>query len=153
MDFSNSGWVRKLRIVFMTLGLSWLLTIALFIFLDWFTVAIILAGLFLVTVLIIPLLNFQYVEIVVENNKLTVRYYSIFSVDKMFQMFEIQVDTLRKIEIRKRFLGLKREILFTVRVTRGLADYPLVSLTGIPSHERSRLIAALKNLIPQEHRF
>ncbi len=150
MDFSTGKWVKRLRITFLVLGLCWLLSVTILIFFDFFTAAVILAGLFLVAMLLVAILNFHYVRITVEKEKVTVRYYSIFAVDRMFRMFEFPVDKLWKVEVRKYLLGLKCEIRFTVRVTRGLADYPWISLSAAPFGVRSKLIAALKNLVPQK---
>ena len=148
MDFSNSKWVNKLRIVFLVSGLCWLLTIALLIFLELFGTSVILAGLFLVVISLIAMMNFQYIRIIVNKEKVTVRYYSIFAVDRMFRMFEFPVGLLRNIEIRRYFLGLKLELRFTVRVKKGLADYPWINLSAMPFRERNKLISVLKNLVP-----
>jgi len=148
MDFSNSKWVNKLRIFFLISGLCWVFTIALLIFLEYFGASVILAGLFLVAISLIAIMNFQYVRITVEKEKMTVRYYSIFAVDRMFRMFEFPVGLLRNIEIRRFFLGLKLELRFTVRVKKGLADYPWINLSAMPFHERNKLISILKNLVP-----
>jgi len=148
MDFSNSNWVNKLRIVFLVSGLFWLLTIASLIFLELFGTSVLLAGLFLVTVALITMLNFQYVRITVNKEKVTVRYYSIFAVDRMFRMFEFPVGLLRNIEIRQYFLGLKLELRFTVRVKKGLADYPWINLSAMSYPDRKELIRTLKSFIP-----
>jgi len=150
MDFSNTKWVNKLRIFFLVSGLCWLLTIALLIFLEFFGASVILAGLFLVVIVLIALMNFQYVQITVDKEKVTARYYSIFAVDRMFSMFEFPVGLLRNIELRQYFLGLKLEVRFTVRVKKGLADYPWINLSAMPFGERDKLIGTLRNLIPQK---
>jgi len=148
MDFNNSKWVKNLRIIFLVLGLIWLLTVSVLIFFGIFTSAVILAGLFLVAMLFVAIFNFHYVRIVVEKEKVVVRYYSIFAVDRMFRMFEFPVKQLRKVERRNYLLGLKCEIRFTVRVTRGLADYPWISLSAMPPGVRSKLVKVLNNLVP-----
>ena len=149
MDFSNSKWVNKLRIVFLVSGLCWLLTIAVLLFLELFGASVILAGLFLLAVLLIAVMNFQYIRISVDKDKMTVRYYSIFAVDRMFRMFEFPVGVLWRVELRNYFLGLKLEARFTVRVKKGLADYPWISLSAMPFRERNKLIGNLKNLVAQ----
>jgi hypothetical protein len=151
MDFSNEKGVRKLRVVLLIIGVCWLLSIAVFIFVEMFLSSVISAGLFLVAVFTVALLNFKYVNIKIERNKLIIRYYSIFSVDRLFQMFEFPVDLLRNVEVRQHFLGLKWDLRFTVRVRKGLADYPWISLSSIPFRERSNLILELKKLIPPKH--
>lgn len=150
MDFSNKGRVRKLRIILLVIGICWLLTMTFFIFMERFTELAILAGSFLVVAIVIALLNFQFVRITLANNKLIVRYYSIFSVDRLFQMFEFPVEMLRNVEVRKYFFGLKWNIRFTVRVKKGLADYPWVCLSAIPFRERARLVMELRKLVPQK---
>jgi hypothetical protein len=121
------------------------------VFLEMFTVLAILACVFLFVALIIAILNFQYVSIVVDKNKLIVRYYSVFSVDRSFQMFDFRVDQLRNLEVYKNFLGLKWDIVFTIRVQKGLADYPRISLSAIPFGKRSKLIKELRQLIPKRN--
>jgi len=151
MDFSNTKWVNKLRIFFLVSGLCWLLTIALLIFLELFGASVILAGTFLVVVALIAMMNFQYVRITVVKEKLTVRYYSIFAVDRMFRMFEFPVGQLHNMELRQYFLGLKHELRFTIRVKKGLADYPWINLSATSFRDRNKLISALRNLIPKSY--
>lgn len=151
MVFSNKEGVRRLRLFLLFIGICGLMTMLVLIFLEMFTALAILAGLFLVIAIAIAILNFQYVRIMVEKNKLIVRYYSIFSVDRMFRMFEFRVDQLRNIEVHKNLLGLKWDIIFTIRVPQGLADYPRVSLSAIPFSKRSKLVMELKKMIPQKN--
>lgn len=149
MNFSNRDGVKKIRMVLLVIGICWLLTMIAFLLMEMFTILATLAVVFLVVIMVIAILNFQFVRIVVEKNKLIVRYYSIFSVDRMFQMFEFRVDQLRNIEVHKNLLGLKMDIVFTIRVQKGLANYPRVSLSAIPFGERSKLVKELKKLIAQ----
>ncbi|MCX6236228.1 MAG: hypothetical protein NTY07_01510 [Bacteroidia bacterium] len=150
MVFSNREGVRRLRLCLLITGICWLLTMLVLIFVEMFTVLAILAGLFLVVAIVIASLNFQYVRIMVEKNKLIVRYYSIFSVDRMFQMFEFRVDQFRNVEVYKNMFGLKWDIVFTIRVQKGLADYPRISFSAIPFRERSKLVEELRKMIPQK---
>jgi len=151
MVFNNKKVIRKLRLYLLLIGLSWLLVMIVLVFLEMFNALAILACFFLFVAMIIAILNFQYVSIVVEKNKLTVRYYSVFSVDRSFQMFDFRVDQLRNIEVHKNFLGLKWDIVFTIRIQKGLADYPRVSLSAIPLRDRSKLVEELKKLIPKRN--
>ena len=149
MDFTNRDGVKKIRMTLLVIGICWLLTMIAFLLMEMFTTLAVLAVVFLFVIMVIAILNFQFVKIVVEKNKLIVRYYSIFSVDRMFQMFEFKVDQLRNIETHKNLLGLKMDIVFTIRVQKGLANYPRVSLSAIPFGERSKLVRELKKLIAQ----
>jgi len=102
-------------------------------------------------VALIAMMNFQYVRITVVKEKLTVRYYSIFAVDRMFRMFEFPVGQLHNMELRQYFLGLKHELRFTIRVKKGLADYPWINLSATSFRDRNKLISALRNLIPKSY--
>jgi len=150
MDFSNREGVRKLRMALLIIGACLLLIMMVLVFMGMFTALAILAGMFLTAALVIVLLNFQYLRIMADKNNMIVRYYSIFSVDRMFLMFEFPVDMLRNVEVKKHFLGLICNIRFTVVVRKGLADYPWVSLSSIPFRERSKLIMELKKLVLQK---
>ena len=150
MDFNNGKRVKILRMGFLVLGLCWLLAITLLIVVDLFTAAVSLAGLFLVAIAVIAMMNFQYVRVTVLKDKLIVRYYSIFAVDRLFRLIEIPVNQLRKVEIRKYLLGLKWEMRFTVRVQKGLADYPWITLSAIRGRDRGKLISTIKDLVPHK---
>ena len=147
MDFNNSKSVKKLRIIFLVLGVCWLFAVSVLIYLSLFTAGVLLAGSFLLAMLFIAILNFHYVRITVDNEKVIARYYSIFAVDRMFRMLEFPIGQLYRVEVRKYLLGLKWEVRFTVRVRKGLADYPWISLSAIPFGVRHRLINALNNLV------
>ena len=149
MDFSNKEVVKKIRMALLVIGVCWLLTMVALLFIQMFAILAFLAILFLVVAIVVAILNFQYVRIIIEKNKLIVRYYSIFSIDRTFQMFEFRVDQLRNIEVHENLLGLKSDIIFTIRVQKGLANYPRVSLSAIPFSEISKLITELRKLIPR----
>jgi len=149
MDFSNKVMVKKIRMALLMIGICWLLTMVALLFIQMFAILAFLAILFFVVAIVIAILNFQYVRIIIEKNKLIVRYYSIFSVDRTFQMFEFRIDQLRNIEVHDNLLGLKLDIIFTIRVQKGLANYPRVSFSAIPFSERYKLVMALKKLIPR----
>ncbi len=150
MDFNNSKPVKKLRIIFLVMGLGLLFAVAGLIFFSLFTAGVLLAAFFLLAMLLIAILNFQYVRITIDNQKIILRYYSIFAVDRMFRMFEFPIGQLHKVEVRKYLLGLKWELRLTVRVKKGLADYPWISLSAIPFRIRARLINALNEMVPQK---
>ena len=133
------------------IGVCWLLTMVALLFVEMFATLAFLAILFFVVAIVIAILNFQYVRIIIDKNKLIVRYYSVFSVDRSFQMFDFRVDQLRNIEVYKNFLGLKWDIVFTIRIQKGLADYPRVSLSAIPFRDRSKLVEELIKLIPKRN--
>ncbi len=150
MDFCNEEGIKKLRMFLLISGIVSLLSMAVLVVFELFTVMIILAAVFLIIVLVINLLNFQYVKITEERNRLVVRYYSVFAFERSFETFEFSIAQLRNVVVTKYFLGLKWDITFTIRVQKGLAEYPPVSFSAIPFGKRSKLVKQLKNLIPKK---
>lgn len=146
MEFNNKTWVKKFKMVLLFSGSGALLAMTLLVVFGLFTPMVILAALFLVVVLLIAFLNFQYVQIKEEQNKLVVRYYSVFSFERDFETFEFSLNQLRSVGVKTYFQGLKWDVTFTIRVQRGLADFPPVSLSAVPFGERAKLIMALRKL-------
>lgn len=153
MVFSNKEGAKRLRLYLLIISVVWLLGLSALLFLEMFTILGILAGLFVITAVLIAILNFQYVRIAIEKNKLIVKYYSIFSIDREFQVIEFPNDLLRKVAVNKYFLGLKYDVRLTVRVPKGLAEYPPVSFSAIPFRKRSKLVMELQELIPQKNQL
>ncbi len=150
MIYSNTDNVTKLKAWLMIAGLSCLITMTVLILVEEFIALAIVAGVFLFGVIIVAILNFQYIRILEEKNKLIFRYFSIFSINRTYQSIEIPVEFLRQVEVYKFFFGLKWDIRFTVRTRQGIADYPLVSLSAIPFSERHKILDKLQNLVPRK---
>ena len=121
------------------------------LFMETFTPVAILAGLFFAAIVLTALLNFQFVRIVIERDKLNVSYYSLFFSNQEYQTFEFPLSALQNVKVTKYFPGLKWKIRFTVRTKKGLADYPSISLSAVPFRQRSKLVKELKNLILQKN--
>jgi len=148
MIYSNQKNVKKLKILLMIIGLICLITMTVLIFTENFVALAILAGILLLGMIVVALLNFQYIRIVEEKNKLIFRYYSIFSIDRVYKSIEIPVEHLRKVEVFKPLFGLKWNLQFTVRIRQGIADYPPVSLSAVSFKDRLKIVEQLKLLVP-----
>lgn len=150
MFYSNNNNVKRLKTWLMIIGLISLIAMAVLIFIEKFVALAILAGIFLLGMIIVAVLNFQYIRIMEDKNKLILRYYSIFSFDRTYKSIEIPIEHLRKVEVFKPLFGLKWDLLFTVRIRQGIADYPPVSLSAIPFKDRKRVLEQLKQLVPSK---
>jgi len=148
MVYNNNDNVKRLKIWFLITGLFCLIAMTVLIFIEEFVILAIVAGVFLLGVVIVAIFNFQFIRIIEEKNKLILRYYSIFSINRNYQSIEIPTEHLRKVEIFKVFFGLKWDLRITVRIRQGIAEYPLVSLSAIPFKDRNKIINHLKSLVP-----
>lgn len=147
MTYSNRKYADALRKqilfsgVFILIGLIVLLLLQLFV---WLAVG---AAVFVVAFLFIASLNFQYIRIFDENEKIIVRYYSVFALARVFQSIEFPVINLMNVETKRYFFSLKEDLILTVRTKQGVAVYPPVSLSCIRRKDRKAITAALQQLI------
>lgn len=112
-----------------------------------FVLLAITAALFVGMMLWIAILNFQNVQFIIEDGKVIVRYFSVFSIERSFNAIEFRQAQFRKIRIAKYFFGQKWDLIFTVRIRSGMADYPPVSLSSIPQKERLQLIKDIEEAL------
>ena len=150
MFYSNSESVQKLKAWLMITGLACLVSMTVLILIQEFIITAIIAGVFIFGLLIVAILNFQYIRIMEEKDKLIFRYFSIFAFNRSYQSIEIPIEYLRKVEVFKFLFGLKWDLRFSVRTRQGIADYPLVSISAIPFRDRYKVLEHLKNLIPSK---
>lgn len=151
MIYSNQKNVKLLKMWLMITGFLTLIAMTVLIFMEKFTPLAILAGIFLLGLLIVAILNFQYIRITQEKNKLILRYYSIFSINRIYQAIEIPIEHLRKVEVFKLLFGLKWDLRFTVKIRQGIADYPPVSLSAVPFKDRRKILEQLILLVPSKN--
>ena len=150
MLYNNNEAVQKLKAWLMITGLVFLVAMTVLILINEFIILAILGGVFLLGVLLVAILNFQYIRITEDKNRLVFRYFSIFSINRSYQSIEIPIEHLRRVEIYKFLLGLKWDLRFTVRIKQGIADYPFVSLSAVPFKDRHKVLEQLKDLVPKK---
>jgi hypothetical protein len=149
MVYSNKNSVSKIKNTLLMTGVILLISATVFILLENFVIVAIIAGFFLLGLICLTILNFQYVRIMDENNRLIIRYYSIFLVNRQYESIEFPIGSLRNVEVVKFFFGLKWDVRFTVRIKQGMADYPPVCFSAIPFAERKKLVNSLRRLIAE----
>lgn len=147
MLYSNEASVKILKTVIMIAGFLCIIAMTVLIFFQQFMILAVLTGFFLAGLIIVSILNFQYIHIGEKGNKLIIRFYSVFSVDRNYQSIEIPIEHLRQIKVNKLFLGLKWDLKFIVRIRQGIAEYPPLSLSAVSFKDRKDLVAKLKMLI------
>lgn len=148
MLYSNNDSVKRLKVWLMITGLTCLIAMTVLILAEKFILTGIVGGAFLLGVFIVIILNFQYIRIMEEKNKVILRYYSIFSFNRAYQSIEIPIEHLRKIEVFKYLFGLKSDLKLIVRIRQGIAEYPPVSFSAVPFKDRIKIIKYLRGLIP-----
>ena len=147
MVYNNKKYLSFLKRIQLYSGVTILIAISVTIWLEQFrTVAVL--GIFLLTMTIfIRVLNFNFVRVQLENGKLIIRHYALYAVDRDYESIEFPVPSLRHVKIKKYLFGLKWDLHLTVKLKQGLASYPPVCLSAVPSGDRKKLLATISALL------
>ena len=108
---------------------------------------IILGAVLLLMSLLTRILNFNFVGIQIENEKIIIRYYALYAVDRSYESIEFPVGALRNVKVKKYLFGLKWDLHLDVKLKQGMASFPAVCLSAIPFRDRRELVDELKGLI------
>jgi hypothetical protein len=89
----------------------------------------------------------SYFELLVTETELQVNYYSVATAIKSYQSILIERKHLRAYEIKKRYGGLRKELILTVDTRFGLADFPPVNIAIVSENDLLRIEKVLSQLI------
>ena len=128
-------------------GILLLVSMTVAIALEYFIIVLVLGILLMLLLVFIRALNFNFIRIILENNKLIIRYYALYSVDRSYESVEFPVSSLRKSLVKKYLFGLKWDLYLTVKLKKGMASYPPICLSAIPLSEREKLLKQIRELI------
>ena len=91
--------------------------------------------------------NYHFVMIDTPNQKLRVRYYSIFKMLRRFQAIEFPLDTFLGYSIEARLGGLQRVLILKQRVGNKMGTYPEVNISALSQKELNLLKALLNDRV------
>lgn len=147
MLYNNKKHLAFLKNSLMLSGLGLLLTMSVAVFFQRFEIVLVLACLLITGLVLNRILNFNYVRFQLENNKVLIRYYALFSVDRSYESVDFPAASLRQVKVKKYLLGLKWDLYLTVKLKQGMASYPAICLSAIPFRERKMLVEELMGVI------
>ncbi|MCX6220488.1 MAG: hypothetical protein NTZ69_05830 [Bacteroidia bacterium] len=147
MLYNNKKHLAFLKNSLMVSGLVLLLTMSVAVFFQRFEIVLILACLLIIGLILNRILNFNYVRFQLENNKILIRYYALFSVDRSYESIDFPAASLRQVKVKKYLFGLKWDLYLTVKLKQGMASYPAICLSAIPFKERKILVEEIMVLI------
>ena len=149
MLYNNKKHLKYLKNSLMFSGLVLLLSMAALIYFQKFEIVIALSIILILALILNRMLNFNYVRIQIENNRVLIRYYSLFSVDRNYEAIDFPIASLRRVVVKKYLLGLKWDLHLSVQLKQGLARYPAVCLSAVSSGDRKKIVAGLLELLPE----
>ena len=99
-------------------------------------------------IIILPpiVLKYQFVFVSLEENILSVKYYTIGFIPGARKSFEFPVSEFYKYELGKSLFKLRESIILYRKIKKGVAKYPPISLTGLKENQRNKLITLFTSL-------
>lgn len=111
-----------------------------------FEATIFIAALYLFLILPSIILKYQFVFFSLEENKLSVKYYTIGFIPGAKKAFEFPASEFYKYELEKSLFSFRENIILFRKVKKGIAKYPPISLTGLKEKQRNQVITLFTGL-------
>lgn len=147
MIYHNKGYLSLIKRIQIISGVTLLIVISVTIWLEQYRIVVILGIFLLLMTILMRGLNFNFVRVQIENGKIIIRHYALYAVDRDYESIEFPVASLRHVRVKKYYFGLKWDLHLTVKLKQGLASYPPVCLSAVPSQERKKLVKAIIDLV------
>jgi len=98
------------------------------------------AGVLLVWFLAWQTIDFQYIRFELTEERLILRFYSLVKFGrKEYQTIEFPVHNLSDYRLEKSVFGRVQDLILEQRTSRGIAEYPPVSLAALKEEERRQI--------------
>ncbi len=105
---------------------------------------LITAGLYLLIIIILYLLDLNYIYFSDDGDQIVVRYYPMRPFARKKKAVQIPRISLAGFEIKKTLFGLRKSLVLKQRTKKGIATYPGIGITALNSKETEALIAELR---------
>ena len=112
--------------------------------------SMIIAGLYILVLIIDNLLEPYYIYFNDEGKKIILRFFSLGFFNRKKSSIEIPKDQLSGFEIKKSLFGLKQKLVLIQQVKNINAKYPAVCLWALSSTEKDNLLKALSSYSKKE---
>ncbi len=92
------------------------------------------------------ILKYQFVYISLEDNKISIKYYTMGFIPGARKSYEFPASEFHKFELEKSLFNLRENIVLFRKVKKGIAKYPPISLTGLKEKQRNQIITLFSGL-------
>lgn len=148
MTISNKNKISSLRRLFFLVCLVIALGTLILFLLDLIIPALAMAGVFALWFLYFKAADHQYIEFKIENNKIILRYYKAVSFGKTkFNSIEFPQHMLYHANFENSAFGKMSDLTLVVKTSKGIAEYPSVSLTALSKEDRIKLKEMLTQIL------
>jgi len=150
-NMDNKTFIRK---VFLFYGISFLITllitvVPLFIKFEYYGFVSLSGGLLFVLFFLTNIFGgYYYIEIEVENNSiLKLKHYKLVPYGRKFEMFQIQLKRLCKIEVKDYLFGLFTFVHVYEQSKKGISRYPKLGFSAFSPADKKKAIGILNRLV------
>ena len=148
MIVENNNRIKALKRVFYIGAGSWAISSLVFFLIGRDLQGFIAAGILLVWFLIFQFIDFQYVYFELTEEKLVLRFYSMVKFGrKDYQTIEFSPAYLYDYRIEKSVFGRVEDLILVIKSSRGIAEYPPVSLAALDRTNRQIIERNLKKIL------
>lgn len=148
MKLNNKKQATKFKRIFFIVSIFIAFSALAFFLLDYTFYALACVGVFSLWFLYFHVADYQFIEFSTENDKVILRYYKAVRFGKpAYSSIEFPQYMLQKVYFENSIFGKMSDLTFTVKTKRGIAEYPLVSLSAVPIERRREMQEALHEIV------
>jgi len=120
----------------------------LFFLFDLMAPALITIGVFSIWYLYFHVADYQVIYLSTENNRIRLRYYKAISFGgAKYNEIEFQQSALKRVVFENSFFGRNSDLVLYISTSKGVAEYPSVSLTALKTADRIIMGETLNSIL------
>lgn len=146
MEFSNKPRTRIIKRNFNLTVVAFVIAALYFVWKEQDMTAIFIGAGLVIFIILILVINFNYVSFRTENGKISVKYYPVITLmGREYSSIDFQYELLHSYKLNASFPFC--DLTLTVKTKRGVADYPSVSLTALTKEEIEKIKQELERIL------
>lgn len=157
MKFDNQKTAIRIYLWKMFLAIFFATLIILFLTITWFDkpdlglekskLVLISAGLYLFIILVINLLDLNYIYFNDNGDQIVIRYYPMRPIGRKKKAIQIPKISLEGFEIKNSLFGLRKSLILFQKTKKGSAQYPAIGIRALNYKEQNIIINQLRRYV------
>lgn len=146
MEFSNKPRTRIIKRNFNLIVFAFVVAALYSVWKEQDLIAICIGGGLVVFIILILVINFNYVSFRSVNGKISVKYYPVITLmGREYSSIDFQYELFHTYNLKVAFPF--SDLTLTVKTKRGVADYPAISLTALKKEEIEAIRVELERIL------
>lgn len=148
MRINNNIRARKLSKIITGIIIIYLTALTTFAYLEISVGILIIMIASVIDIILLRLIDLQYVEISDENGLIELKYYPLEPFrKKKYSAIRFSAERLRKVEMKYQLKGITAQMIITVQSDSGLATYPSISMSAVKESDRNAIMDYLDHIV------